>query len=155
MAQDRARSKTEVCSLHLYTKTNPVFSPKYYIYIFMRERQRHKQRKKQATRGEPDVVLNPRTLGLGPEPKTIAQPLGHPDQTNSPCTRGLHKIIRGILRRPDRKRYSGQYIQVLKHQKISTKNTLSGETPFNEYRNELSLDAWVAQQLGGCLGLRE
>ena len=51
---------------------------KYFIYSFMRdrERQRHRQREKQVPRGEPDVGLDPRTLGSRPEPKADAQPLG-------------------------------------------------------------------------------
>ena len=37
-----------------------------------RERQRHRQRKKQALYGEPSVRLDPRTLGSWPEPKADA-----------------------------------------------------------------------------------
>ena len=37
-----------------------------------RERQRHTQRKKQARSREPDVGLNPATLGSLPEPKADA-----------------------------------------------------------------------------------
>ena len=36
------------------------------------------QREKQAPYGEPDVGLNPRTLGSWPEPKVDTQPLSHP-----------------------------------------------------------------------------
>ena len=43
-----------------------------------REKQRHRQREKQAPSGEPDVGLNPRTPGSCPEPKVGAQPLSHP-----------------------------------------------------------------------------
>ena len=44
-----------------------------------RERQRHRQReKKQAPCKEPDVGLDPRNPGLGPEPKGDAQLLSHP-----------------------------------------------------------------------------
>ena len=44
-----------------------------------RERQRHRKREeKQAPCREPDVGLDPRTLGSRPEPKTDAQPLSHP-----------------------------------------------------------------------------
>ena len=43
-----------------------------------RERQRHRQREKETSYGEPDVGLNPRTLGSHPEPKADAQPLSHP-----------------------------------------------------------------------------
>ena len=42
------------------------------------ERQRPKQREKQALCGEPDEELNPRTLESGPEPKVDAQQLSHP-----------------------------------------------------------------------------
>ena len=42
------------------------------------ERQRHKQREKQAPCGQPDVGLDPRTLGSHPEPKADSQPLSHP-----------------------------------------------------------------------------
>ena len=38
-----------------------------------RERQRHRQREKQASHGEPDAGLNPKTLGSQPEPKADAQ----------------------------------------------------------------------------------
>ena len=44
----------------------------------MRERQRHRQREKQAPCREPDVRLDPRTPGSQPEPKADAQPLSHP-----------------------------------------------------------------------------
>ena len=40
-----------------------------------REKQRHRQRKKQAPCGELDAELDLRTLGLRPEPKADAQPL--------------------------------------------------------------------------------
>ena len=43
-----------------------------------RERQRHRQRAKQAPCGEPDVGLDPRTLGSRSELKADAQPLSHP-----------------------------------------------------------------------------
>ena len=45
----------------------------------MRERQRHRQREKQAPCREPDAGLDPRTPGSRPGPKAGAQPLGHPD----------------------------------------------------------------------------
>ena len=51
------------------------------MYMFlklMRDRQRHRQRKKQAPCGEPDVGLDPRTPGSHPEPKADAQLLNHP-----------------------------------------------------------------------------
>ena len=43
-----------------------------------RERQRHKQREKQAPSGKPHVGLNPRSPGSCPEPKVDAQLLSHP-----------------------------------------------------------------------------
>ena len=42
------------------------------------ERQRHRQREKQAPCRESDTELDPRTPGSGPEPKANAQPLNHP-----------------------------------------------------------------------------
>ena len=42
------------------------------------ERQRHRQREKQALCGESDVGLDPRTPGSRPEPKADVQPLSHP-----------------------------------------------------------------------------
>ena len=43
-----------------------------------RERQRHKQREKQAPCGEPEARLDPRTPGSQPEPKANAEPLSYP-----------------------------------------------------------------------------
>ena len=56
------------------------FFKKDFIYSWEthRERQRHRQREKQAPCREPDVGLNPRTPGSQPEPKADAQPLSHP-----------------------------------------------------------------------------
>ena len=42
------------------------------------DRERHRQREKQAPCGEPDVGLDPRTPGSRPKPKADAQSLGHP-----------------------------------------------------------------------------
>ena len=42
------------------------------------ERQRYRQREKQAPRGEPTGGLDPRIQGSYPEPKADAQPLCHP-----------------------------------------------------------------------------
>ena len=51
------------------------------IYLFIPERhgerQRHKQREKQAPCREPDGGLDPGTPGSHPEPKAGAQPLSH------------------------------------------------------------------------------
>ena len=41
------------------------------------ERQRHRQKERQAPCGEPDVGLDPKTLGSLAEPKAEAQPLSH------------------------------------------------------------------------------
>ena len=43
-----------------------------------RERQRHRQREKQAPCRKPDVGLDPGTQGSYPEPKADAQLLSHP-----------------------------------------------------------------------------
>ena len=44
----------------------------------MRERQRHRQREKQAPCREPDVGLDPRSPGSRPGLKAGAKPLRHP-----------------------------------------------------------------------------
>ena len=43
-----------------------------------RERQRYRQREKQAPCREPNVGLDPGTPGSRPEPKADVQPLSHP-----------------------------------------------------------------------------
>ena len=43
-----------------------------------RERQRHRQREKQASCREPDSGLDPRTPGSLPKPKAGTKPLSHP-----------------------------------------------------------------------------
>ena len=43
-----------------------------------REKERPRQREKQAPYGEPNAGLDPRTLGSFPEPKADAQPLSPP-----------------------------------------------------------------------------
>ena len=50
----------------------------FFNILFIHERQRQKQREKQAPPREPNAGLDPRTLGSHPEPKADAQPLGHP-----------------------------------------------------------------------------
>ena len=58
-------------------------SLKDFIYLFMRdtqrerERQGHRQKEKQAPCREPDVGLDPGTPGSRPELKADAQPLHH------------------------------------------------------------------------------
>ena len=46
------------------------------------ERQRHRQREKQAPHRKSDSELNPRTPGSQPESKADAQPLSHPGVTD-------------------------------------------------------------------------
>ena len=48
------------------------------LFIWERERQRHRQREKQAPCGEPDVGLDPRSQNLGFEPKADTQLLSYP-----------------------------------------------------------------------------
>ena len=51
------------------------------MYLFMRDMQREAETQAEGEAGslwEPDVVLDPRTLGSLPEPKADAQPLSHP-----------------------------------------------------------------------------
>ena len=43
----------------------------------MRDTEREGEKEKQATRREPDVGLNPGTVGSCPKPKADAQPLSH------------------------------------------------------------------------------
>ena len=50
------------------------------------ERQRHRQREKQAPWGDPDAGLDPRTPGSQPEPKADTQPLSDP---GAPSLRGF------------------------------------------------------------------
>ena len=54
--------------------------------LFMRdtekEWQQHREREKEAPCGEPEVELDPRTPGSGPEPKADAQPLSPPGIPN-------------------------------------------------------------------------
>ena len=49
-----------------------------FIHETYTERQRHRQREKQAPCGEPDAGLDPGTHGSRLEPKADAQPLSHP-----------------------------------------------------------------------------
>ena len=55
------------------------FFLRFYLFIHGRhgERQRHRQREKQAPSGEPDAGLYPRTPGSCPEPKADTQPRSH------------------------------------------------------------------------------
>ena len=47
-----------------------------------RERQKHRQREKQASQREPHAWQDPQTPGSWPEPKTDAQPPSHPGAPN-------------------------------------------------------------------------
>ena len=57
------------------------------------ERQRHRQREKQAPRREPNVELDPRAPGSCPELKADAQPLSHPGIPNSYCSVDVSKPL--------------------------------------------------------------
>ena len=71
--------KTRTLVKYVYIHPKILFK-KYFIYSFMRdtERQRRRQREKQALLGEPDAGLDPRTPGSCPELKVDAQSLSHP-----------------------------------------------------------------------------
>ena len=49
-----------------------------YLFVRRTEKQRHRQREKEAPCREPDVGLDPRTPESGPELKADTQPLSHP-----------------------------------------------------------------------------
>ena len=59
-----------------------------------RERQRHRQREKQSPCREPDVGLDPGTMGSHPEWKADAQPLSHP---GGPRSIALNSYLCGNL----------------------------------------------------------
>ena len=60
-----------------------------------RERQRHRQREKQAPCRDPNVGLNPRTAGSCPEPKADVQMLSHP---GVPCLYFLNILFIYLFR---------------------------------------------------------
>ena len=70
------------------------------FYLFVRdtesERQRHRQREKQAPCREPDGGLDPGSQGSHPEPKADAQPLSHPGIPRIPDFRVILGTILGI-----------------------------------------------------------
>uniref|UniRef100_UPI0024446BAF tRNA-dihydrouridine(20) synthase [NAD(P)+]-like isoform X2 n=1 Tax=Nyctereutes procyonoides TaxID=34880 RepID=UPI0024446BAF len=66
--------------------------------IEKRERQRHRQREKQAPCGEPDAGLDPRTPGSRPEPKTDAPSQSHPSAPPSHLFKILSTLVKGIRR---------------------------------------------------------
>ena len=51
------------------------------------EREKHRQREKQAPCGEPDAQLDPRAPGSQPEPNTDTQPLSQPGAP------GKHQVL--------------------------------------------------------------
>ena len=61
-----------------------------------REKQRHRQREKQAPCRDPDAGLDPRTLGSQPEPKAETQPLSHPDSTPRTLFQALSQAVTGV-----------------------------------------------------------
>ena len=68
------------------------------------ERQRHRQREKQAPCGEPDVRLEPGTPGSRLEPKADTQPLNHAGVPGCPIFNAskslLNVLKRKVLRGP-------------------------------------------------------
>ena len=64
--------------IFLWCLSLKLFFFKDFIYLFMRDKQRHRQREKQAPCGEPDAGLDPRTPGSRPEPEADAPPLSPP-----------------------------------------------------------------------------
>ena len=64
---------------HMQTTLRNFFK-RFYLFVHERhtERQRLRQREKQALCGEPDAELDPPTPGSHPEPKADAQSLSHP-----------------------------------------------------------------------------
>ena len=63
--------------MHFFS-TSIFFLKILFIYSWQRERQRHRQREKQVLYREPNVELDPRTLGSWPEPKATTKPLTCP-----------------------------------------------------------------------------
>ena len=67
-----------------------------FIYLFMRdtvrERQRHRQTEKQAPCREPDIGLHRRTPGSRPEQKAEAQPQSHPGVPTINCQMFFHRF---------------------------------------------------------------
>ena len=53
------------------------------------QRQRYRQREKQAPCREPDVGLDPRTPGSHPGPKADAQPLSQPGSPMADILKGM------------------------------------------------------------------
>ena len=73
-------------SLDNHPFMNQTFFNYFYLSIMRDiERQRHRQREKQASCGEHNAGLNLRTLGSHPEPKADTLPLSHPGAPNLTC----------------------------------------------------------------------
>ena len=67
--------------LYTYASTwslHAIFKKILFFHEWHRERQRHRQRKKQAPSGEQDAELCPSTQASPPKPKADAQPLSYP-----------------------------------------------------------------------------
>ena len=62
----------------------------FFIILFIYSSETETQREKQAPCREPNVGLNPRTLGSCPEPKADAQPRSYP---GVPGSHNLKKIV--------------------------------------------------------------
>ena len=67
-----------VCEMHINSKVTIFLKKIFYLFMRDTERQRHRQKEKQASYREPDVRLDPRILGSWPEPVADAQPQSHP-----------------------------------------------------------------------------
>ena len=80
MGVSEIQNKTTEDSIPEETAQPSLILIKILFYLFMREteRQRYRQREKQAPCEDPNVELDPRTLESCPEPKADAQPLSHP-----------------------------------------------------------------------------
>ena len=63
-----------MCAMTAKTLLSSFFFLKIF-YLYMRDTERGRNR---LPKGEPDVGLDPRTLGSRPEPKADAQALSHP-----------------------------------------------------------------------------
>ena len=68
-------ASTQMSQWHIIASYSFLYFFKDFIYLLMRDtdRQRHRQREKQAPFGEPNAGLDPRTPGSHPEPKADTQ----------------------------------------------------------------------------------
>ena len=67
-----------------------------YSWETHKEKQRRRQREKQVLRREPDVRLDPRTLGSWPELKADVQPLSHPGVRESFSIQESEKQLQNV-----------------------------------------------------------